>query len=126
MKFLLQILLIIILTAIAEIFLPWWSLIISCFLVSFFIYHTRASAFWGGLIGVAILWMTYAYYIDNKTSSILTLKIAQLFNLPETVLAISNTILLIIISGLIGGITGGFASLTGHLFREFFTRKDRF
>lgn len=117
MKFLLQTFIIIILTAIIQILLPWWGLMIACFVVAFFAYSTRSISFFSSFLGVGILWIAYAYYVDTQTSSILTVKVAQIFKLP-------NTSYLILITGLVGGIAAGFSALTGHLFREFFTRKE--
>lgn len=124
MKFLIHTFIIIILTAILQMFLPWWALMIASFIVSFFVYNTRSKSFFSGFLGVGILWIAYASYIDANTSSILTSKVAQIFNFPPTILTLPNTFFLILITGLIGGIPAGFSALTGHLFREFFTQKE--
>jgi hypothetical protein len=119
MKLLIQTVTIIILTTLVELIFQWWgSLMIVCFLVCFFMYGTRSSSFFSGLLGVGLLWIAVALFIDISTSSILTEKIVRIFHLPVS----GGRTLLILITGLIGGLAGGFSALSGHFLREIFSR----
>jgi hypothetical protein len=122
MKILIQSLTIAILTAIAEMFLPWWILMVISFLVCFFLYGTRSSSFLSGLLGIGLLWIVVALYINISTSSLLADRVASIFQLPDSVIGIPGSFLLVIITGLIGGLAGGFSALSGHLLREVFSR----
>ncbi|MEM8966624.1 MAG: hypothetical protein AAGE93_09410 [Bacteroidota bacterium] len=98
------------LSYIAEQFFPWWSVVIFAFLVSFIIPTKGFNAFISGFLGVGLLWLIFAWMIDSNTNSILTEKIAQLFQVNQAGLVVAMT-------GAIGGLTGGFAALSGSLLR---------
>jgi len=110
MKFVTKVILIAGLSYIAEQFFPWWSVVICAFLVNVLLPTKGFNAFISGFLGVGLLWLVFAWMIDSNTGSILTEKIAQLFELNQSGLVVAAT-------GLVGGITGGFAALTGNVLR---------
>lgn len=69
------------------------------------------QAFAMGVLGVGLLWGGYAAWLDQITDSILGAKVAALFSLP-------NALVLVLVTGFIGGLLGGFAALTGALLRK--------
>ncbi|MBX2943855.1 MAG: hypothetical protein KF860_16085 [Cyclobacteriaceae bacterium] len=85
---------------------PWWTMAIGAFLVSFVFSNTGFKSFLVGFISIGLLWLGLALYVDNATHSILTEKIAQLFPIN-----------LFVLTSLIGGLVGGFASMTGSLLK---------
>lgn len=111
MKFIVKLLLIAGSCYIAELFLPWWSVAICAFSVNLLIPTRGFNAFLSGFLGVGLLWLLFAWLIDWNTNSLLTSKVAE-------VMRLNNTLLLVAVSGLVGGITGGLAALTGSLFRN--------
>lgn len=113
MKLLLQIIMTAVFSFILQKFLPWWSAQLCALIISFLIPNTLFKAFWGGFVGVALLWIVYSTIIDAQTNSILTQKI-----LPQ--LHLSNTLSLILITGLIGGLIGGFGAVLGQALRRLF------
>jgi hypothetical protein len=96
---------------ILQMILPWWSVAIAAFLVSVFFTQSRWQAFANGFIGIFVLWLVWSGTINYLNDGILSERLSELLMLPHSVLAIVAT-------ALIGGITGGFASLTGNLFRS--------
>jgi hypothetical protein len=122
MKVLIQSVTIAILTALTELFAPWWSLMIVSFFVCFFLYGTRSSSFLSGLVGVGLLWIVVALFINISTSTILAGRVASIFQLPYSFLGIPGSFMLVIITGVIGGLAGGFAALSGHMLREVFSK----
>jgi cell division protein FtsX len=70
--------------------------------VAYFSGNKSYLSFAAGFLGIAILWLGMAYYIDSSTHSILTEKVNKLLPL--------NSFLL---TALIGGLIGGFSALTG-------------
>lgn len=110
MKFVTKVILIAGLSYIAEQFFPWWSVVICAFLVNVLLPTKGFNAFISGFLGVGLLWLVFAWMIDSNTGSILTEKIALLFELNQSGLVVAAT-------GLVGGITGGFAALTGNVLR---------
>lgn len=110
-----KVLLKIILTAVMayslQTMLPWWSVVIASFSISFIISTKGLSSFVGGFLGVGILWFILAAITDIQTDSILTDRVAGIFSLP-------NNFLLILITSIIGGLVGGFGALTGMQLRS--------
>ena len=96
---------------VAELFFPWWIIAVCAFVINLFLPTKGFNAFLSGFLGVGLLWLLFAWLIDLNTSSLLSEKVAQLFEL-------SNTSLLVAITGLVGGLVGGFAAMSGSLFRN--------
>lgn len=111
MRFLAKTILIAGLCYISQQFFPWWTIVICAFLVSLILPTKGLTAFLSGFLGVGLLWLLFAWSIDASTDSVLAEKIVQLFSLNQVGL-------LIAVTGAVGGITGGFASLTGSLLRN--------
>ncbi len=114
MKTILRIISIAVLALIAESFLPWWSIAIVSFAILVVI---PASSSWNALLsgfaGIFLLWLALSWKIDFETASILTEKVANIFQLDKPVY-------LIVITALTGGLTGAFAAWCGHSFRKAF------
>ena len=79
---------------------------IGAFLVGFVFSNTGFKSFAAGFIAIGVLWLGLALFIDNATQSILTEKIGQLLPLN-----------IFLLTSLIGGLVGGFASMTGSLLK---------
>jgi len=118
MKFLLKILLIVVMAACLQFFLPWWSVVISSFLVGLIISNISGfQSFLAGFLAIFLLWSIYALMIDITTQSILTEKIARIFT-------VNNKYILILITGIIGGLPAGFGALTGNQLQKAFKKKQ--
>lgn len=111
MRFLLAMLLTAVLSFLAGLFLPWWSIAVIAFLVALFIPQNIGRAFFSGLLGVFVLWAVLALWIDSKNNSILSHKIAELMKVG------GSSLLLIFITAIIGGLVGGFAAMAGSSLR---------
>lgn len=112
MKLIAKIVLMITLTFLCQLFLPWWVIVVVTFLVALFLNsNTPWNAFLSGFTSIAFLWIAVAWWIDIDTDSILTLKVAGLFQL-------NSGVFIIFITGFIGGLCGGMGALTGYHFRS--------
>jgi hypothetical protein len=111
MKFLTATILTAILAFISGLFLPWWGIAITSLLVAVLVHQKAGKAFLSGLLGVFLLWVGLAWWIDMKNNGILSKKIATILPLG------GNTILLILVTGLIGGLIAGFAAMSGSFLR---------
>lgn len=107
MKFLLQLIVIALLTFMLELLLPWWSLAIAAFIGGITL-NSRFN-FLAGFLGVALLWFFYALLIDSTGAAPLTTRVAALFSM--------NSFLLMLVTALIGGLVGGFAAMAGGALR---------
>jgi hypothetical protein len=102
MKPLIQVLVTVIVCFILQYFLPWWTMALGAFGVGYFFKNNGYLSFCAGLVGVGLLWVGMSYYIDVTTHAVLTEKINKLLPLNALVM-----------TGIVGGLVGGFASLTG-------------
>ncbi|MGK7394569.1 MAG: hypothetical protein ACNS62_08345, partial [Candidatus Cyclobacteriaceae bacterium M3_2C_046] len=117
MKFLLQLVVVASLSYLGEMFFPWWIVVVTSFLAGLLIPTKGLNAFLSGFLGLGLLWMIYAWIIDLRSESLLTLKVAELLNLNQA-------ILLVVIAGFVGAILGGLGCLTGnYLLRIFVPEK---
>jgi hypothetical protein len=107
MRFLLATLLIALLSYIAGLFMPWWSIALVAFIVAIVIRPSIAMGFFSGFAGIFLLWAIVALWIDIKNEHILSHKIAQLFPLG------GSSVLLILVTAFIGALVGGFAAMSG-------------
>ena len=100
-------------------YLPWWSVVIAGFLISLILSSKGLSSFFAGFLGVGLLWLFLAWRIDSVTGSILTEGVAAIFSLP-------NSLLLILVTSIVGGIAGGFGALAGSHLRSIFMQDRRY
>ncbi|HMR92902.1 MAG TPA: hypothetical protein PKC69_11325 [Chitinophagaceae bacterium] len=111
MKFLIALLLTAFLSFISGIYLPWWGIAIAALLSSLLVRQRSFPSFLAGFLGVFLLWVALSAWIDSKNNSILSARIGELLGVGD------NSFLLILITGLAGGLVAGFAALTGSYLR---------
>lgn len=111
MKFLVATILTALLAFISGLFLPWWGIAITSLLVAVIIHQKAGKAFLSGLLGVFILWGGLAWWIDMKNNGILSKKIASVLPLG------GNALLLILVTGVVGGLVSAFAAMSGSFLR---------
>jgi len=99
-----------IITWIAQLFLPWWSLVIIAGIVALFFTHKYgASSFFIGFLSVGLVWFLAAFMATNGANNqILPAKMGELFGGL-------NRMSLIFTTAAIGGIMGGLGALTASL-----------
>lgn len=111
MRFLIQVILTSLFSYILQQFMSPWIVVFVAGLVALVIQSSPTSAFLGGFISISLLWMLKATVIDVYTDSILSVKVAALMGLK-------SSIALILLTGIVGGILGGFGAASGqHLIR---------
>jgi hypothetical protein len=106
-----------VLASVFQFFYPWWTCAIVAFVVEATLGRGRIG-FFSGFYGVAIPWMILAAYIDRQNGSELTYRVLELFKLPRFAMV------LIIVTGLLGGAIGGMASLAGSWVKSYM-KNDR-
>ena len=109
MRFTVQIVVIVIVGFFLELFLPWWSVAIAAF-IGGVLAHTRMN-FLGGFLAIGILWLLKALITELSTDSDLADSVAMIFMLQSKTLLVLVTLLL-------GGLVGGFASMSGGALRR--------
>lgn len=118
MKLIARILLILVFSYMLSFYLPWWILLVIAFLAGFALPGNGINIFISGFLGGGLLWMTYSWYLDFKTESILSQKVVGLF-------PVDDHFLLILASGIVGALCGAFGCLAGNSFRQLFMKKKK-
>jgi len=90
-------------------FFPWWTIAIVCFLIAALIRQKPGMAFLCGFLALFILWAGLSFWISYNNDHVLAHKISKL------ILKNDNPNMLILVTGLIGAVVGGFAALSGSL-----------
>ena len=112
MKFIVVLLLTALLGFTAPLYFTWWSFAITSFIVALFVHQKPLLAFTAGFLSMFALWGIHAILIDNANEHVLSHKIAQVLPLS------GSSTLLILITGLVGGLVSGFSALSGSLARR--------
>ncbi len=112
MKFFTAVMLTGLLAFVAGLYLPWWSVAIVAFIVAALVHQTAGKAFLSGFLGIFLFWGLLAFIIDNSNNSLLSEKVATLLKLG------GNSLLLVLVTAFIGGLTGGFGAMTGSFLRS--------
>jgi len=108
-NFILSILVISAVSAVLQMFLPWWIIALVAFAVGYAIKQNGFAAFVAGFLGIFILWVGYAALLSHGNGNLLAHKVAEL--LPFQ----GHVALLLLATGVVGGLVSGFASLSGRL-----------
>lgn len=115
-KFGLQFTVSILLTALlghaAPLYFPWWSFVITSFIVVIAVPLRPLAAFGSGFSGLFFLWMIHIIFINAANQNLLADKMANI--LPFN----GNVFLLTVISACIGGLLSGIAALSGSYLRK--------
>lgn len=118
MKYWVILLQIIVLTFLLSLFMPWWAIAIAAAVGGF---NAGSKRHWrnfhAGFLAIFLYWTGYAAIIMYSTGSPMPDRMAHVFSFSL------NGTLIMLITGLVGGVLGGFASLTGGVFRRILTGK---
>jgi hypothetical protein len=109
---------ILLLGVLAQLLFPWWSIAIVAFYVGFWVHDSPQKSMAYGTAAVTLLWTIYAGWQSSANSGIMSGAISNLFGGK-----ISGT-QLIFFTGLLGGIVGGLAAMTGTLLRDLFKKEE--
>lgn len=88
-------------------FLPWWSVMLASFITAVLFSLKKSAVFFVPFLAITVFWMAYAFWLSSSNDFTLSKKIAVLLPLQ------GNPYLLILVTGLIGGIAAGIAAIFG-------------
>ncbi|WP_300599701.1 hypothetical protein [Niabella sp.] len=112
MKIFVSVITIGVLSYISGIYLPWWGIAVAGFAVAVLLRQKPAHSFWSGFIAVFLLWLFLAWRINTANDGILAGRIGLLLGIGK------SPVLLAVITGVIGGLVTGMASLSGSYLRQ--------
>lgn len=105
------VLVLVVIGAIAGIYLPWYSLGILFAFLAYILRIPARSAFVLGLVSGFLLWAVSAFWMDGQHPSSLPERMAHVFPLGGSVFG------LYIVTGILGGLTGGLWAWAGAKLR---------
>jgi hypothetical protein len=105
------VLVMVVIGAIAGIYLPWYALGILFGLLAFILRIPTGRAFILGLVSGFLVWAISAYWMDGQHPSSLPGRMANLFPLGGSVIS------LYVVTGVLGGLTGGLWAWAGAKLR---------
>ena len=117
MKFFVSLILIALLSFAACLYLPWWIIGLTSFIVVVIIGLRPGIAFLCGFLSLFLLWGGLSFWISNNNSHALAHKMSVL------ILNTDTPLLLILVTALLGGVVGGLGSLSGSLLRAIAVKK---
>ena len=88
-------------------FMPWWSVMVAGFVSALFFSLKRAAVFIMPFLAIFCFWAIYAFVVSSDNDFTLAKKIAILLPLG------GNPHVLILVTGLIGGLAAGVAAVFG-------------
>jgi len=97
-------------------FLPWWSVMLSAFITALLFSLKGASVFIVPFLAITVLWIIHSFWLGNANDFILAKKIAVLLPLK------GNVWLLILLTGIIGGLPAGIAAVFGKQCSKLFLK----
>jgi len=93
-------------------FFPWWSFAACALVVAIAIPQKPWQSFVAGFAALFILWIVLACASDIPNEHILSKKVADILHLG------GSYVVLILITGLVGGLIAGLGALTGSYVRK--------
>ncbi|WP_422859927.1 hypothetical protein ACOKFD_03170 [Flagellimonas sp. S174] len=97
----------IVLAALFSLFLPWWSVMTAALVTSLFLPLKKAAVFFVPFLGVLLFWAVYCIVLSSANDFALAKKISQLLQIG------GNPFLLILITGIVGGLAAGMTAIFG-------------
>jgi hypothetical protein len=112
MKSIVAILLTALLAFVGGLWFGWWIIALAAFLIALLVHQKAGKAFLSGFAGGFLLWGALAWWIDMKNEMVLSKKIAEVLPLG------GNSLLLILVTALIGALVAGFGAMSGSYLRS--------
>jgi hypothetical protein len=115
-NFFLSLVLIALTAGLLQLVLPWWIVAVASYIVAYVIEQKSSTSFLSGFLAIFLLWSVYAFVLSSANANILASKVALLLPLK------GNVWLLLLVTGIIGGLVSGFAALSGNLAAKYSER----
>ena len=116
-KNILNFILTIVLAYLLALVLPWWSVMVASFVTALLIPLKRFSVFFTPFFAILLFWFCYSFILSSANDFLLAKKIAALLPLG------GNPYLLMLVSGIVGGLAAGISAILGKQIQMIFNKK---
>jgi len=113
-------LLILVLSFLLQLLLPWWIIAPVAFICCFLKARKTGQAFLISFLAIFILWLIACVILSSQNDHILSTRVAQMLGLGSSTY---SWLLVATISSLLGGIVAGIAGISGFLLRRLSSQK---
>ncbi len=103
---------IVLLGVLAQLLFPWWIIAVVALYVGYFVHESPGKSFAYGTAAVTLMWLTYAGIQSSMNGGLMSTSISGM-----TGGKLSATQLMVF-TGILGGLVGGFAAMTGTMLRQ--------
>ena len=107
MKFFVSLILMALLSFVACLYLPWWSIAVCCFIVSVAFRQSSGRSFSAGFLALLLLWGGLSIWISTQNDHLLARKMSAV------IFKSSNEWLMILVTAFIGALIGGLSAWAG-------------
>ncbi len=111
--------LIILFSLVAQFFLPWWVITPIAFGLAARSKENGKKSFWNGFFAIFILWICMALLRTLPNENLLADRVAEMLILPASSY---NWLILVLITGILGGLVAGVSAFAGFQFRKAFLK----
>lgn len=111
---------ILIVSLVLQLFLPWWIIAIIAFSFSSWKALNAKHAFVHSFTAILLLWVAAGLIKTIPNENILANRVGELLMLP---FAEFNWIIILFVTGIIGGLVAGLSGLAGFYLRELFIKQ---
>ncbi|MCY1540774.1 hypothetical protein D9M68_764330 [compost metagenome] len=94
-----------------QLFLPWWVIVVLAFSTCGLIGKTAKISFWQPLIAILLLWVGMALYKSIPNHHMLANRVAEMTG-------VKLWYVVLILTGILGGLVAGISGLCGYYFRK--------
>lgn len=107
-----------VLAMVLSLFMPWWAVMVSGFISAAIVRLRNVAAFFVPFLAILIFWIAYGWLLAKPNEFVLSEKIAVLLPLN------GNVFLLLLITGVVGGLAAGIAALFSNQLRFVLSTKS--
>ncbi|WP_394748891.1 hypothetical protein [Spongiimicrobium salis] len=101
-----------ILAVLLSLFLPWWSIMIAALITALLIPLQKSAVFFVPFLAICCYWAVYSFLQSSANDFTLAKKISQLLQIG------GNPYILILLTGVIGGLAAGISAVFGRQLRN--------
>ena len=103
---------IILLGVLAQWLFPWWIIAVVALYVGYFVHESPSKSFAYGTVAVTLMWLTYAGIQSSMNGGLMSTSISGMTGGKLCAVQLLG------FTGILGGLVGGFAAMTGTMLRQ--------